>query len=100
MSGLLAAEGVATLTNLLEHVAVANFGFDHFDTGLLHRNTKTKVAHHGCNQCVACQIAAVFGSQRQNCHDLIAIDNCAGVINSKGSIGIAVVGDSHISLVF
>ena len=94
MSGLFTAEGIATLTNLLKYVAVANFSFDHFDTGLFHRNTKTQIAHHGCNQCVACQIAAVFGSQRQNCHDLITIDNCAGVIYGKGSIGIAVVGDS------
>ena len=34
---LFAAKGVATVTNLLEHIAVADLGFNNLDAGRLHR---------------------------------------------------------------
>ena len=55
--GLLAAKRVTALAHRLEHVAVANGGFDDGDVGLAHCTVESKVAHHGGHQRAAIQRA-------------------------------------------
>ena len=44
-------------------------------------------------------MTTLFQTKRHDCHDFVAVDNFAGVINGKATIGIAVVGDSKICVV-
>ena len=100
MARLLAAERVAALANLLENIAVAHFGLNHLDAGLLHCNFQTEVAHDGGNESVACEVTTFFQTERHDGHDLVAVDNFAGVVYGKASICIAIVRDAEICVVF
>ena len=99
MSRLLASERVAALANLLEHVAVSNLGFNHFDTSGLHCQLEPEVAHHRGDQGVAGQVAALFEAQGHDCHDLVAIDNLAGVIDGEATVCVAIVCDAEVGVV-
>ena len=44
-------------------------------------------------------MTALFQTDRHDGHDFVAVDNFAGVINGKATVGIAIVGDSKICVV-
>ena len=96
---LFATERVAIGTNLFEHVTIANIGFQHGDAGLFHGNLQPEVAHYGGHQSIACEFTASFHAERQNRHDLVAVDDGSGVVNHEAAVGIAVVSNAGIGLV-
>ena len=99
MTRLLASERVAALANLFEHVAIADLGFNHFDTSGLHCQLEPEVAHHGGDQGVAGEVSALLETQGHDCHDLVAIDNFAGVIDGEAAVCVAIVCDAEVGVV-
>ena len=60
---------------LLQHVAVADRGGAHGDPRLAHRQVQPEVAHHRGDEGVVGELARVAHGQREDRHDLVAVDD-------------------------
>jgi hypothetical protein len=92
--GLLAAQREPAAAHLLEHVAVADSGGDRADAALPHRQLQAQVAHHGDDERVVGQVAALGERQREDRHHVVAVHHPAGVVDREAAVGVAVQGDA------
>ena len=56
-----------------------------------------EVRHHGGDEGVASQLAALLHRKGKDGHDLVTIDNRTGGINCKATVGIAIVCNAQVS---
>ncbi len=91
---LLASEGVAALVHGLEYVAVADAGLHHGDVVLRHRDAEAEVAHDGRDERALREQAATGHREREDGHDLVAVDDGARVVDREAAVGVAVVRDA------
>ena len=99
MTGLLAAQRVLALEHPLEDVAVAHRGLLDADALLLHRQAQAQVRHDGHDQGVVRQRPLLLHAQRQDAHDLVAVDLAAQRVNRQAAVRVAIEGDAQIRLV-
>ncbi len=100
VAGLLTAQRVVVAVHLFEHVAVADRGLDHADPVLAHREFEAQVAHHRGDEGVLAELAALFHAEREDRHDLVAVDDIAVRVDGEAAVGVSVVGDTHIGAGF
>ena len=88
------------LQHLLNHVFVADGGANDFAAGGFDGGFQTGVAHHGGDQ-------GFFGErflrqhvQRGDGHDVVAVDQRAVFVAEQDAVGVAVVRDAQVRLVF
>ena len=96
VTALLAAHRVAALVERFEHVAVTDRRLDDTDPLALHGEAEAEVGHHrGDDRRIAKGAAAmqVGGADR---HDVIAVDDTAGVVDGEQPIGVAVEGEPEV----
>jgi hypothetical protein len=93
---LLAAEGVAMRAHRLEDVAVADHRRDDRDLLALHGLEQAEVAHHGRHEGVVGESPALLEGEREDRHDLVAVDVVARGVDGQAPVGVAVVGDPEV----
>ena len=99
MTRLFAAESQAVLAERLQHIAVADLGFEHPDAVLTHRNLETQVAHDGRNERVVGQRALRLHRNSEDRHDLVPVDHRAVRVYREAAISVTVVGDAEVGAV-
>ncbi len=96
VTGLLAAERVAALVHVLEHVAVSDSGLSDGDPVLAHRDMQTEVAHHRRDEGVVGEVTALLHGHREDGHDLVTVDVVSLGIHREAPVGVAVVSDADV----
>jgi hypothetical protein len=96
VAGLLPAEGVAARPHLLQHVPVPHRRLHDADALSLHGLDQAQVAHHGGDERVVGQSALLAQRQREDRHDLVAVDLLALRVHGQAAVGVAVEGDPHV----
>jgi hypothetical protein len=99
MSGLLTAEGVPADLHVLQHIAVAHPGLADHDPLAVHGLQHPQVAHHRGYQGVLRERAAFPQGQREDAHDLVAVDDVASPVHGQAPVGVAVVGDAQLGAI-
>ena len=100
MTGLLTTERIASASQFLEHVSIANSGGTHLDSRFAHGDVQTEVAHDGRDQHVVDESAAGMQCGGQNGHDRVAVDQLSGRVDCEASVGVAVERDAEVGAVF
>ena len=96
VTGLLTTERVPVGAHLLEDIPVSDRGLHQPDPGALHRQAQAEVAHHGGDQRLVGEGAAIGEGQRQDGHDLVAVHLAAQVVDRQAAVGVTVVRDSGV----
>ena len=95
---LLAAELVAALHHLFEHIAVAHVGADEVDAVLPAELVQSEVRHDGRHDGVAGEPAVALHIGSADRHDLVAVDLMAQLVDHQAAVGVAVEGHAHVVL--
>ena len=90
MPGLLSAEVPAQIAHALEHEAVADPGPLHPHIVGLQEAFEPEVGHDGGHQPLPTQAPGLLHIERNQRHDLIAIDNPAALVNNDQPVRVAV----------
>ena len=96
MAALLAADGIAVLPHILQHIPVAHSGLLGLDALRLHKLDEAQIGHDGDNGGVAVQTAFLLHGQRQQRDDLVAVDLLPLFVAGKAAVGVAVKGDAAV----
>ncbi len=64
-----------------------------------HRAPQAEVAHHRRDQRAVDEHAALGHREREDRHDLVAVDDAAEVVDGEAAVGVAVVGDAEVGAV-
>ena len=96
MAALLAAEAQPPGAQGLEDVPVADGGRLHGDAGVAHGVVEAEVAHHGGDDGVVLERAALVHRQRADRQDHVAVDDLAVGGHGQAAVGVAVVGDPEV----
>ena len=100
VTGRLATEIAARVTHAFHDVAVSHRRAFETKTAFLKEAFKTEIRHHGADDGVAGKFAAPVQPVAEQCHDLIAIDECPVFIGEDGAVRIPVNGDADIGAIF
>ena len=100
MARLLATNGIAAFAHRLEHIAVAHLGLQHVNAMSLHGAHEAQIGHDGGNRRVMGQLAAILQIDRKHRLDDVAIDLGAVFRHEHHAVGIAIVGNAHVSAAF
>ena len=90
MPGLLAANIEAVFAHMLNDITVPYRGSCQAQADILEIALKSEVGHHGCDNTTGCQTATAVPTLTDHCHQLIAINNLAVLIDDDNAVGIAV----------
>ena len=61
-----------------------------------HRPVQSEVAHHGRDERVGHEVPAVLHRDREDRHDLVAVDDAPARVDREAAVGVSVVGDADI----
>ena len=100
MARLLAANGIAAFAHRLEHIAVAHLGLQHVNAMSLHSAHEAQIGHNGGDRRVMGQLAAILQIDRKHRLDDVAIDFGAIFCHEHHAVGVAIVGNAHVSAAF
>ena len=93
---LLAADIVAARAHRLEHVAVADLGAQQLEAGLAEMPLEAEVRHHRRDDAVALELAAALQAERDQRHQLVAVDDLALLVDDDQPVGVAVERDADV----
>ena len=96
MAGLLTADTVVMAEHLLQHVAVAHGGADQVDPLVPAELMEAQVAHDGGHDGIADQLTPALQVRAADGHDLVAVDDSAGLVHQEAAVGVAVKGYAHV----
>ena len=96
MPGLLAPQRPAAAGQGLEHIAVTDRGLLHPDPVLLHGQPEAEVGHDGDHHGVLDQQAPVMPVQRADGDEVVAVDQCPGVVHAQDPVGVTVEGQAGV----
>ena len=96
VAGLLAAEGVAAGLHALEDVAVTDRGLQDLDAGAAEGLDHAEVGHDRRDERVAAQHTLLLHREREDRHDLVAVDLVPGRVDSETAVGVTVERDPEV----
>ncbi len=96
--GLLSAEGVTVGEHLLEHVPVADGRLHGADVVAVHRQAQTEVRHHRGHERVPLELAELLEPDREDAHELVAVDDASERVHGQAPVGVSVEGDAEVGL--
>src|SRR5882757_223558 len=96
MARRLAAEIVALLQHLLEHVAVADRRAHHADALAFEEAFEPEIGHHGGDDTGLGETAVFLPALRDHSQKLVAVDHMAALVDQDDAIGIAIERDADI----
>jgi hypothetical protein len=97
---LLTAQRMVAGGECLEYVAISDGGLDYIDTRIAHCQPETEIGHDRHDNRVITELSQSSQVTGRDGNDVIAIDDCAGVIDRDQSIGITVESDTDICSMF
>ena len=96
VAGRLAAEIVAVLAHMLEHVAVAHRRADQFDALPFEMPLEPEIGHHGADDAGLRQPVVFLPAFRDHRHQLVAIDDAPALVHDDHAVGVAIERDADI----
>ena len=96
MAALLAADGVAVLAHVFQHIAVAHGGLLGVDALALHILDEAQIGHDRHHSGIAIQTALFFHAHGQQGNDLVAVDLMAQLIAGQAAVRVAVKGNAAV----
>ena len=96
MAGLLAADIVAVLAHMLDHVAVADRGALQPETEILQIALEPEIGHDRGDDAAAGEPSAPQPGLGDHRHQLIAVDHAALLVDDDHAVGVAVERDADI----
>ena len=96
MPALLAAQGVALGSHLLEDVAIADGRRHDADAVALHSDAEAEIRHDRRDHGVARQRAPVAHAQGEDGQDLVAVDDMSFRIDREATVSVTVVRDADV----
>ena len=99
MAALLPAQRKLAGAQLLKDVPVADLRLDEPDPGVGHRELQPEVAHDGRHEGLVGEHALLAHRERQERHDVVAVDVLAGRGHREAPVRVAVVRDTQVGAV-
>ena len=96
MAGLLAAEIVAVLAHVLEHVAVADRGAHELQPEAAEIALEAEIGHDGGDDAGLRQAPVLAPGARDDGHELVAVDELPLLVDDEDAVGVAVERDADI----
>ena len=96
VAGLLAADVAAALAHLLEHVAVTDLGAQQLEPGPP-ASVRVRGWTSPSRRCRRPKLAAAMEAERDQGHQLVAVDDPAFLVDHDQSVGIAVEREADVS---
>ena len=100
MSRLLAADAVAVLQHVLQHISVAHAGLFDVDARLLRKFKEAHVAHDGDDSGIVGKFPLLLELGGEDGNQLVAVDQFAALVHRKAAVGVPVEGDTEVEAVF
>ncbi|SIK81969.1 Uncharacterised protein [Mycobacteroides abscessus subsp. abscessus] len=97
---LLATEVKPVSVHRFKNVAVTHRSAFQLNALLFQVQLKTQRAHHCSNQGIVFEATCILHRNSENGHNFVAVHHVALLIHCQAAIGIAVMGNTHISTVF
>ena len=94
MTGLFAADGIAVFKHIFKHVAVADFGALAMNSVVIAELEKAHIAHHSHHGGIFVERALRLHIFRADGNRFVAVDNIAGVVHGKHTVGVAVKSET------
>ena len=96
MAGLLAAKAVLVLIHARIDVFVAHVGLFVGKPRVFKGFEQPKVAHNGGDNRLLCKAAIFIQIAATHIQDKVAVNHVATLVNRKATVGISVVGKTHV----
>ncbi len=96
MARLLAADIVAVLAHLLDHVAVADRRAREIEPETLEIALEPEIGHHRGDDAAARKPSALLPGLGDHRHELVAVDDAALLVDDHHAVGVAVERDADI----
>ena len=96
MTRLFAAHVVAVLAHVLDDVAIAYGSAGETQSEPPQVTLQSQIGHHRCNHTACSELAAPMPTLRDHCHDLIAVDDAALLVDDHHAVGIAIERDANV----
>ena len=96
MAGLLAADIVAVLAHMLDHVAVADRRAGQTEIEALQIALEPEIGHHRGDDAAAGEPSALLPGLGDHRHQLVAVDDAALLVDDHHPVGVAVERDADI----
>ena len=100
MARRLAADVVAMVAHLLEHVAVADRCADERDSEIAEIALEAEIGHHGCDDARFREAAVGLPAFRDHRQQLVAVDDVPALVDDEHAVGIAIQRDADIGAHF
>ena len=84
------------VAHLLEHVAVADLGAEQLEPCVAKLPLEAEVGHHRRHDRVALELAARLQAERDQRHQLVAVDQLALLVDDDQPVGVAVERQADI----
>ena len=96
MAGLFAAQIVAVLAHMFEHIAVAHGGAGHFEADGGEVAFEAKVGHDRGHDARPGQAAVLFPALGHHGHELVAVHQMAALVHQQHPVRVAIKGDADV----